>query len=466
MNKKVLIFFIITALLLQASCSFFSFTEFYVSLTPNKNTEYSEIKYITVQFSEEPNHLEAENIFMLKENSNAIGLDCTWSGNSCVIQPHTGWRKGYCYEFLIDGKICLYDGRTYSVHEKNHFIYGKQDNLLELENVTVSDSIILKFNKQIEQNSFLSDFTLSPYVSTTINFSSDKMTAIIKPKEKWPVNTLFTWTIDNVHSLDEYPLFKSYSGTFTSSVDIEQPEILLVCPAQENSDHSYTPISSRSLDTLCDAEPICILFSKEMDADSVEKAIQFTPSIDGYTVSDSNDGKKFIFKPSESYSIGQVYELRVEKTAADLSGLPLNTDGCFYFTSANSFLSITSITTLSGTELLGTKDFIQISSSSPDAISFSIQFSTKINGASKYQTQNAIGISSLFPVTAIQPSLSSARWNAENTILTVEYENFSRSTNGGDTYYYELTCSGGKNGACNEQNQYLKEDCAVCFIVN
>lgn len=461
------------AICLLCGCHFISFEELSVTVHPDNESLFFTNETITVTFSIEPDKMSAEQEMKLTQDKSAVSCTKSWDGNTCFISPTAGWQKGSHYSFCIDGPITLTDGRMYTVYERTDFLYGVQDDAFLLQEfqpahhgeVSTNQSLQFTFNTAIDEQSFIAQFSLSPYASYKIRFSKDKKTAFVIPESEWPCNTFFSWTLEPCRSADNYILSHTSKGTFSTITDTEAPVIVSVCPAEKNDDGSVTVLSQTSLDTLYGKQPVAFTFSKAMNTESIEDAIQFQPQCNGIVCNANGDDKTFIFIPTESYTVSQRYVLSVLQTAADTHGLHLYQAQQFNFTSRNEYLRITSIKTQDGI-LLEQNSTIEELQASDSTITFLISFSTAISEDYRQKTTDAISVSAIFPSSADYASCISAKWNATNTLLILEYKGFSEMKSDGTASYYELTCTGGERGITNSAGAYMEDDVCVVFSVH
>jgi len=437
-----------------------------ISCSIGEKEEYYTDEYIRIHFSCMPDKNDVEKRIRFYEDSSNVSIDFEWSNSTVSIRPHLSWQKGQFYTLDLQGAIKMDDGRTYTARLYRTFIYGEQGNEFELASDQFSqDTLILNFSKPVAINSFLDKFSITPFVDYYTDFSDNGRTVTIRPKNKWTLNTTYTWTIKNIISTDGYLLKKEYSGILSGIYDTEQPVLTLVCPVDYNSQGSiwYT---TYSLDNqLLENQAIGFTFSKPMDEASVSSGISFFPSLSGYFIKETES--QFIFIPNDQYQIQKEYRITIADTIKSSSGLVLYEPAYVFFTTANQFIHITKITFDDKTESLLTDgtiiDYPMMLPLDPAQLKTVINFSTAIPPDKQYSAVNAVSLNVLFPATANHPSIVSAYWSDGGSRLSVEWSGFSISK-GDIKNYYMLKVGGGQNGIKNQANEYMENDVCVIFI--
>ncbi|MBP3709574.1 MAG: hypothetical protein J6I73_04135 [Treponema sp.] len=429
--------------------------------------EFYDADAVFVNFSIAVDYENFKEIALLKKDGKTVQIESSGAGRCFAIKPIECWKKGCAYTFSVDGALKTCDNRTYTVHEVRHFVYGKENNFLMLTQaphsnlLTADEEIVFKFSKAVLHSSFLSAFSLSPYLETNVLFSDDGCTVRVQPILSWPCNTIFTWKIDEeLIALDGYKVEKSYAGMLTSLEDTVLPELVCVQPAVMVN-NTYLLIASGNLNTLIDKQPIGFVFSKTMDIDSVEKNISFSPNISGAVHVVDEKCTTFVFVPYTIYDIETPYELTVGKGCIDEHGLSLYEEKKYFFTGANKFIRVTSIKACN-TELLGATVPPIVPMPVTKYITAEIAFSTAIPNARKELAEKAISSTLVFPLSASNPQMISMTWNFENTIAIITWMNYTSSNT--EKNYYQIKIKGGKTGVVNEVGEYIKEDVCVTFI--
>jgi hypothetical protein len=167
--------------------------------------DYLSEDYLQLNFSITPNEQSAEKLIQLTSGSGIISCEIRWEGNNMYIRPLTLWQKGASYTFTLTGDLRMEDGRYYNTGVDRSFHYGEKDGRFYLLSGTFEDDVLnFIFVKPSAITSFNENLSISPYIETEAIFSSDGKTVSVKPKSGWDINTIYTWTIKNMLSRDEY----------------------------------------------------------------------------------------------------------------------------------------------------------------------------------------------------------------------------------------------------------------------
>ncbi|MBQ0161708.1 MAG: Ig-like domain-containing protein [Treponema sp.] len=442
------------------SCSFINLEKVRFSYPISENEMYFSGEYFTIDASYDLERTSFENIISLQENRTTVLLDFEWEGNSKLkIKPHTSWKKGVFYHFELDGTVETTSNGTFSCTEHRHFYYGTSGETLFLEDYTKDeleddDAITFTFSKPVTQSTFISSFTMSPSFDINIDFSADNKEAYVTPKTKWPVNKIFTWTIaQSVISTDNYTIDEKYTDTISTAVDTEAPELLIVCPIALAGD---TFLTTAELATLIDDQAIGFIFSKEMDFASIENNIVFSPTIKGSFYEVEGDKTRFIFRPYTNYELQREYMLTVKNSCKDLAGNELNEDKRFFFTTANNYLEVTSIS-VNGTDVTNTEN-AEVTVND-EVIFIVIAFSSEITD--RTLAENSITASLLFPLTAGAPKKEAVTW-VGNSQMTIKYNTIDHSST--LDYVYKITITGTSSGIKDSSGDYMEDNVCVTFI--
>lgn len=477
--KICLLFIMITTSLV--SCKFLNWKNLDIKISIEDTQEYFSNEFIEVVFSYSPNIESVEKNMKLTQDNQNIQSIYVWEGNTCKIKPFVGWSFGAKYIFSINGIIETLENGVFSFSEKRFFYYGEENNWLVLEEcnfennqkVLDKEELIFKFNKEINENIFLNTYSINPTINMEVVFSEDKKTVTLYPKEKWGVNTTYSWTIKKAKASDGYPLLKEYTGTFMTETDFVLPELLGVYPV-EKEEENYFWKKTISLDTLENGQCIGFEFSKAMNEKTIIDAISFLPAIKGYFVNYDDTNTKFIFIPTSDFLIETEYLITVKKGACDFRGFSIYEDKDYYFTTSLKMLEITetsfiprggSVIDLLLTDIpeVNLKPLPNKETEYGDDV-INISFSTKIDNSLKDKIRSYISIKPVFPASSKTPSIRRIYWTTDNSLsIYIQENSFSFSTDEVD-YFYELKISGGSNGIQNIKGEYMKEDFKKCFV--
>lgn len=475
-NKKWIPLIIVFSAFLN-SC-LFNFIPIKVTTSIDNNKDYYNDDKIIVSFSYDVDTELTEKIISLKSDGKTLDLEYTWENNKCIIRPKNKWIYGNRYQFVINGYVQTISNGGFDVNINNFFYYGEEGQLLELLNystkenklVSGTESLIFEFNKKVNQISFKDNFSLSPNIDFLIEFNDTSV--IITPKDKWPVNKNFKWSISNITANDDYILLKKYNDSFYTESDLDLPVLESIWTV-EVIDNEYFWVAE-DLDNLNINNCIGFKFSKPMNEESLATAINFTPSLKGQFIENPNGtGKEYIYVPSSPLLIDTEYRIVLDTNAKDENDIPLLNEEEISFKCANDYLEVISVFmneyNQSEKSIIYQKDSentineIVVPEDSKKDIIFTIEFSTAIDTKKQQQIAGFINLSSYFPLSNETPVLTKVSWNQTKTQISFTYHTFSRSDDSKNCYY-QIKITGGQKGCSNSNNEYLKEDICVTFI--
>ncbi len=435
-----------------------------------ENTQYFDNDTVRIDFNYDVDRQNVEDSIMLKINNQITNINFKWDSNKVVnVSPESNWKFGYKYLFSVDGNIQTLENGKFYLSTKRHFIYGREEEIFKLEKCpekeleSRKDSLIFVFNKAVDQNSFISGFTVSPYSEYEILFSNDNKTITVKPKKDWTINSFLTWTLfDDIESADHYVIKKRYTGDIKSIYDLELPELLCVCPVALN-DKTFIPLKEVVLNELFDDQAIYFEFTKPMNFESIENGILFEPSIKGCFYKFGTENKEFIFQPYENYALETKYNLKISDSCKDVNDIELYKTRNLYFYSANEYLEVSSIKIDSsiisdGIELCNENDYNELKLNEDKSfITITIMFSQDIKN--KNDSENNISLTMLFP-HGDAPEKQSCVWSSDSCV-TLTYEGIRAIEN--KQYFYKILIKGASSGIISKNNDYMKENKCVIF---
>jgi hypothetical protein len=442
-----------------------SFEYLDISCSVGEGQQYYQGETVALDFSITPGRGETERSIVLTEGGLSRSPVFTWEGRTLHIRPLTGWKKGEHYGLSLDGKIPMEDGRTYTARVLRGFIYGLEGNEFTLVSSAMEhDSLVFRFSKTPDVTSFATLFSLNPGMDYYCDFLGAEVR--ITPKSPWQINTLYTWTIKGIASGDGYLMKREYSGVFSGPGDLEVPYALELCPVDRSLGQPYLWKRGTGLDrNLENGQGIGFIFSKPMDHGSLRSGISFYPSIKGYF--EEAGEHAVVFFPEEDYRLETEYRVTLSQLVKDSLGLSLFEEARFYFTSAGRYLELERVTLDSRADSLLPGGVLQdhlLTPSAPPSLGVTIAFSSAIPQANRKGAADAVSLSALFPASALNPALASARWEDGGAVLSLLYENLSPSGAGIDNYY-QIKIVSGKQGPVNGAGEYLKEDLWYVFRI-
>jgi hypothetical protein len=453
--------------ILLARCKpLLSFEYLDVSCSVNPGASYYSGETVSLDFSIMPDRGEAERTLILTEGGLSRGPAFRWEGRTLHLKPLTGWKKGEHYGLSLEGKLPMEDGRTYTVQLLRNFIYGLEGKEFTLVSSAVEDDrLVFIFSQVPGVTSFSSQFSLSPSVEYFCDFLEKEIR--ILPKSPWQANTLYRWTIKGMESGEGYHMKQEYSGVFSGPADPLLPRPLELCPVNRSLGPPYlwkrgTPLDGK----LENMEGIGFIFSKPMDQASLRSGISFYPSIKGYFEEAGDDS--IIFFPEEEYRLETEYRISIAQTVKDSLGLSLFEEARYYFSSAHQYLQVEKVSLDSREDSLQPGGGLQdhsLANPDPPILNLRISFSSAIPPAKRRAALESVSLSGLFPASAGNPALISAKWEDQGAALILVFEGLSLSGNGIDNYY-QLKIGSGEQGPLNGEGEYLKEDLWYVFRVH
>jgi hypothetical protein len=460
-------FFILSALLILLACCkpplSFEYLDLSCSAGPEARYYYGET--VALDFSIMPDRGETERALILTEGGLSRGPAFRWEGRTLHVKPLTGWKKGEHYGISLEGKLPMEDGRTYTVQLLRNFIYGLEGKEFTLVSSAVGDDrLVFVFSQVPGVTSFSSQFSLDPGIEYFCDFLGKEIR--ILPKTPWQANTRYRWSIKGMESQEGYLMKREYSGDFSGPADPLVPRPLELCPVDRSLGPPYLWKRGTPLDgNLENMEGIGFIFSKPMDQASLRSGISFYPSIKGYFEEAGDDS--IIFFPEEEYRLETEYRISIAQTVKDSLGLSLFEEARYYFSSAHHYLEVEALRLDSRTDSLlpgGLPQDHWLVSPSLPLLRVEIGFSSAIPPANRKAALESVSLSGLFPASADNPVLISARWEDGGAALILLFENLSPSENGVDNYY-QIKIASGKQGPLNGEGEYLKEDLWYVFRI-
>ena len=464
------IFFCIFVVLCQSSCSIVSFENEGVKCSINSEQCEFYGSSIEFYFSSQPDKYQAERSISLLADNKAEELIFSWNKTVLSITPAIGWSKGRNYKLSFNGQITI-NTSSISVNIVRSFLYGKgAEQLLFLRNESnlfpqnSNEPLILKFSKPIEKTSYLTNFSISPNAENEITFSQDNTEVLIKPKDQWEYNTLYSWSFENIQSNDNYFCKTSESGNFSPFSDSTIPEITNIFPIKQFQGKAEYLKEMQIDKNLSEEDGIGFSFSKPMDFDSIKNGISFEPAISGYVKKLDEDGKEFAFFPTETYKVNEKYSICLSNSIKDIHAIQLFEEKRFFFTSSLNFLQIEKIDVngevMNLADLQSQKCPAIKNLESKYELTVNICFSTVIKPENQNLAVKKINMSLLFPATSESPVQTQIQWNNSGNRVSLTWENFSIETADVESFY-KLQIIGGKNGINNGFGEYMEDDLCI-----
>ncbi|GHV92073.1 hypothetical protein AGMMS50268_25760 [Spirochaetia bacterium] len=466
-------------LVIFSSCKLLvTFEELSVTTNVPGQRRYLNEEYLCLDFSITPDHESVKRQLKLECENKTISYSPVWDGAKLYIKENPSWKLGKQYKVTLDGSLRMEDGRYYTHSLSEIFYYGEKNNDLTLDLYTpvsgriieASEKLHFEFNKPVNISSFQETFTLSPYCTTSMIFSTDKKKVDIQAADGWGINTIYTWQISELLADDGYYLVPSMDGRFFTNAYTELPQVERICAFDKDV---YNPLPF-GIDGKIQqgSNRLGIIFSKPMDSFSVKNAVSITPAIKGYLQQDPADPKRFVYIPQEFYDVGIRYKLTIASSARDTEGLSFQDTVTAFFSPQNGYLEIKKLIVESGSNIYTKTTFSDIDTinnftvdrTAPYTVKFSLQFSTALESSEIANMVNKIKVEVHFPATSNSADLTSVDWNvAAPDTVTLVYKNFTLASSSSDFKVYSLKITGGKSGVVDGRGGYMEDDICVYF---
>jgi hypothetical protein len=425
---------------------------------------------VGIRFDTDMDRPETQKAFSVSLGGIAVKGDLRWNGRELYFVPLEGWLPGLRYTLSLAGTIFALDGREARTAHYVPFYALSKVELPYLVSFSPGDGestgvspdegalIRLNFSVPMDRISVEDALSVNGFDEREIRWLDDDRIMEAVPGKNLSPWTVYRWTLSTAAlSREGAPLAKEAGASFVTDTDRTLPGVIEVSPLVRADPGSglYWQKTGRELENgLGSGQAIGIVFSKAM-ADSALQAIRFEPALAGRT--EWWTDKAVVFVPDRDPEPETAYTLIVSKTA-DRSGLSMESERRFYFCPDIPYLGILSLDT-------GGLSFAEPANGSlcpapvamPDGIiALSIRFSHPFSVEAKAAAVLALRLEPYFPGILSQPSLRSARWWSDDT-LVLDWEG-AEPGGDGEAHYYRLALPGGRGGIADGKGSYLRED--------
>ncbi|MBO5137405.1 MAG: hypothetical protein J6B81_02785 [Spirochaetaceae bacterium] len=473
-NKNARFILMMYIILNNIGCSFISFDDLRVTCSIESQQNFFLGERIEVFFSKSMEFESVNSNIILKRENRVVEAEITGEGTTFFVKPHVPWEYGVGYQIIVNGTLLSREGGSYNVLLQRSFIYGKEGSELYLVQSYIPDStlvslskpLIFTFNKAVDTASFIENFNITPYCQTNIFFNDSGTSVSVYPSSSWNINNRYTWSISDIIAADGYAINRNYSGTFCTFTDVDLPLLTTVCPVSMGEEGDFFWRETSSLDgSLKDREAIGFIFSKPMDIETLKLGISFSPTAKGQLVQDKNNPFRVIWIPLEPWKIQTEYEVKIDSTVADTTGLKLFDSNSCFFTTFNNYMSIAKVdlgsTTIVQFPSYG-EQYVLNQSGEEKKCHLRIWFSSAIPKEKRISAIKAISLESFFPVTVAEPILEQVQWIQDGFAVELTWSGLSESSMDVECFY-RLYVSSGQEYICNEAEEYLEEDVCIIF---
>jgi hypothetical protein len=437
-----------------------------------KDQVISSTDALTISFSIPPDHAAAERLFRVSAAAGAALGDLSWEGDTLVFSASPPLPGGQRLVLSLSGQLDMADGRSFMVAVLVPFFVDTdavQPRLLdhrpaEGEVVSVTTPIVLTFSDCMDPATFQDGFTLNPTAELDISWDAAGKIATIVPRTQWSTLSYYQWEMGNaVAGANGVAIGDRAEGSFLVQEDAEAPRLSGAPQPALLTSGAFLPLGG-TLDDLRVDDCILFTFSEDVTIQSLQSALSFEPSIQGY-VTRVRAGV-FAFVPEQSYAMNTPYHLRISTDLVDLAGTRMAADYHLWFTPAIPIQRVLSITPGAEPPVSVFNSTTALDVALPfipgDELSFTIVFEQPMDGASKARTPGQISLEGFFPSSLLDPSLKSATWTNDATLVLV----FAglQASSPPVLNHYRLLLPGGQSGVVNAEGAAFEDDVWLLMI--
>lgn len=461
--------------LVLASCDLIDLSVLSVTTNlPGTNSVLALGSPIRVTFSEPMDKQASEERAQLREffSDASVPVDYVWESDRILaVKPSEDLKQGVRYVFEISGQVRTKNRVDHKVSVLESFYYVHKNGPLQLvtfspaANATVDfqDTLVLEFDKAVDIDFFEDNFSISPSTDVEFIWSNGYQTVGIAPKDRWKQFSRHTWTVlDTIRAADQTAILRQYTSSFVVQLDTEAPELDSIESGIYDAG-SFTSVAD--LNTLVYESSIRFTFTEGIDADSLESAMSFSPTVDGNIF--QAGPAIFIFVPDNGWDQETDYVLTISTDLKDLAGVKLANEFRFEFRPAIAPLEIDQISwnfpVSSSTSTFNESTEYLLNPSIPDnEIRFELQLSTDfVTWQERNRFLSTIQFQAYLPPSS-NPTLVNFNWDDNRTLALTYQDIVTGGTNPWDSQTYKLAISGGPAGI-SDLGQYLAEDIYVLF---
>lgn len=461
-------------LCLVASCGLIDLRPVGISVFPeNANTILpARDTAITVSFDIEPDRLDVERAFTVRDSAHEVVGDFRWSERGFSWKPLVPWSPGQRYRLTVSGTIRMSDGREarpaidipfYAIRSTGLPIvvgmWPESGASIEVP-LRARPFLRLEFSGAMDTLSVEKSLVIQPSCdSTTVWNVEGTMVTLFATAGLVPC-VGYRWTLGTAATaVDGAPLGAAASGTFRTDAVSTAPVIERVYSACRSGD-AWTELAP-GIDALDTGQSIAIQFSRDMDAASVRSSIQLEPNQSG--IVDIISPRVAILTPEHGWPPELAMALVVSADVMDLSGLRMGHEYRVSFMPATPYLGIVGVETANGeraTEFSDSEILVTSPGPQPDGIvSLALFFTAPFDAMTMVLASQRIHLTTLFPSNIPSPSIRSIYWPSNDTAVFT-WEGL-RPSDEASTVYYRLLVEGGATGIESGDNLHLRDDAVL-----
>lgn len=435
---------------------------------------------VIVNFSAEMMRIESESAVRITSDAGAALYDAAWQGNSLYCTPVPSWTPGVRYVLSLSGTVYAADGRELQTAASVPFFavsaspapvvvsFSPENTASVGVNAEYGANITVRFSEPMDRKSVETAFSWDTGSEKIFSWAdNDTLFTVSAPKPLSPW-TVCRWSIGaGAASAVGVPLYREVKAYFVTDADRSRPAVERVYPVLWSNGAWVDAL--RPIETGFTADTsIFISFNKDMDTESVRRAIRIEPSLSGRV--EEISASRFVFIPETAPKIGERYALIISADTADISGLKLGSEYRVYFTPDIPFLRVMSLSSANMTLTTApdprngaefTVNIVKTGAGGVGILSVRLRFSLGFTEKAKLDLPFLVSLSGFFPDILTPVSLQSAHWTSADT-LSLTW-NGVKGGSAAEPYYYKLTLPGGINGAANGRGSYFQDELSFYF---
>ncbi|MBO7123512.1 MAG: Ig-like domain-containing protein [Treponema sp.] len=282
-----------------------------------------------VVFSAPVNPTSAMNNFLFSEDERQVEGELSFFGNALLFSPKDEIAENHCYTITVYSGTQDNDGNTLQRDYKKTFftkndLSPPQTIQIKAEEDTDGNTLALKirFNKQMNKESFLENFSIEPAADYFVVWSDDQMTATVKFKESLMERRLHSIKIaKNLRDSHNNTMLNDFLWSWTNKPESKNPSYKIYAKESGQSEIKEIFDLYENADFTSAME---ILFDKKVLAESVEQGIEIWPPLSFNVEADLEENQntcqraKIIFKEKPKWN--SEFYLSIKNDIKDKSG--------------------------------------------------------------------------------------------------------------------------------------------------
>jgi len=450
---------------LGAACGLVDLRPVGIVVFPERNGQVLDSREagLSVRFSSSPLRLEAERAFSVASPDGAVAGDFSWDGDGFSWRPLAPWDPGVRYRLSLSGLIGMEDGRSlradidrafFALHE------GARPVLESFEpadgaSVPVSRALTLRFSQAVDPATLKEALSVRPAFEYDASWDELGRVVTVRARRRLAPCTLYSWSLGTaLRGREGAPLARAVRACFYTGDDAAAPSVARTYPAFWDGEAWLA--AGESLAELEAGQGVAVLFSEDMEADSVKAGLRVEAGPPGRV--EMVSPRLAVYRPLHPWEPETRLRLVVSSRTLDLSGLGLTEDFIQVFSPALPWLVLEEA--VSGAEeRLDTSEgpaSVTVGQEPEGLLAIRLRFSAPFDAQGRKRLVEELSLSSVFPAYAPQPRLRGATWFSSDT-LSLCWEGLRRSDTTAD-YYYELRLPGGPAGIRSAEGLRLRTD--------